>query len=440
MQKQVKYKFKDLPNAAQKHVRIFQTQQFLSWGSFGITLVVLVLLLQERGFNLYDIALITATYSGTALLLELPLGGLADGIGRKPVYILGVFADIAGLLVLLYFRSFEAAVTSYALYGFGRALSSGSLDAWYIETFNKLAPRFGTVPILAKVQFSASLGLAFGAILGGFIADYLGPKIVTYGYGIYDAALIGNLMLALVMLFFTLIFIKEERHALNVQAIKKGFANVPVILQDALHYAIGHQVISVLLMSIGLISLAFFTLETFWIPQAKPMIDSQYAVSIIGIITSVYFFSIAFGTSFAPSVVNLFNGQNAKALAFLTMVSAVFFVFLSLADNIYLFVGALFLLNSTWGAQGPPGESLFHDYIPDETRSTLLSLRSLMALLGGLIGMLVLGYVAEAYSIRTAWQFGAGVVFTAGLILLILPKRMAATAVVTDDKKADYED
>lgn len=428
------YKFKQLPKPAQRHVRIYQFQQFLSWGGFGITMVVLVLLLQERGFNLFDIALITATFSGTALLLELPLGGLADGIGRKPVYILGVIADLAALLTLLYFRSFEAALASYALYGFGRALSSGSLDAWYVETFNRLAPDFGTVPILAKIQFGASFGLAVGAVFGGFIADYFGPQLATYGYGIYDAPLLGNLFIALIMLAYTIFFIHEDRKKINMEAIKKGFANVPLIIKESLHYAVGHQIVSILLMSVGLISLTLIALETFWTPFAKPMIDSQYAVSILGIITSVYFFSIAIGTSFSPYIVKLFKGQNALTLAVLIGLSGVFIIALALSTNIYLFVIILFLLNSSWGAQGPVGESIFHQYVPNETRSTLLSLRSLMSQLGGLIGMICLGYIAEESSISTAWLVGSGILFMAGLVLLVLPKRMENTPIVGHDE------
>lgn len=428
------YRFKDLPVTAQKHVRIYQIQQFLTWSGFGITLVVLVLLLQERGFNLFDIALITATYYGTALIFELPFGGLADGIGRKPVYVLGVFADLTALLILLYFGSFNAAIVSYALYGFGRALSSGSLDAWYIEAFKRFAPHFSTVPILAKIQFSSFIGLAIGSVLGGFIADYFGPKMAQFGYGIYDAALFGNLFMALLMLSYTLIYIKEDRQDINMRAIKKGFADVPLILKQSINYAVGHQIISVLLMSIGLISLALFTLETFWVPYAKPMIESQYAVSIIGIINSMFFLALAIGSSLAPTFVNEFKGQNAMALAFLVMLSGVFLICLSLSDDIYLFAFCLFFHNLVWGAQGAPSESLFHDYIPNEIRSTLLSLRSLTGVIGGLIGMLGLGYVAEQYSISTAWQIGGFIVMLAGLMLLVLPKRMLNTSVVGLDE------
>lgn len=286
------------------------------------------------------------------------------------------------------------------------------------------------MPILAKIQFAASIGLAVGSVFGGFIADYFGPKMAQYGYGIYDAALFGNLFIALLMLFFTLIFIKEQRQDMNVLAIKKGFANIPLILKQSMNYAIGHHIISLLLWSIGLISLALFTFETFWIPFAKPMIDSPYAVSIIGIINSVFFFSLALGTSLAPMIVNIFNGQNAKALACLVGLSGGLLIGLSLSNDIYIFVVILFFHNVVWGAQGAPSESLFHDYIPDETRSTLLSLRSLLSLIGGLAGMLGLGYIAETYSIRTAWQFGGVIVIIAGLILLALPKRMAATPIV----------
>ena len=435
-----KYKFKTLPVAAQKHVRIFQIQQFLSWGGFGITLVVLVLLLQERGFNLFDIALITATYSGTALLLELPLGGLADGIGRKPVYIVSLIAEIISLIILLYFRSFEAALLSYAIYGLCRALATGTLDAWYIETFKKLAPDFGTLPILAKIQFSNQSALAIGAILGGFLADYFGPQIAQYGFGIYDAALIGNFVVVVFVLFFTLTFIKEERQPIDRAAIKAGFANVPHILKDSFHYAAKHNIVSVLLSSIGLMSVALFTLETFWIPFAKPMIDSQYAVSIIGVITSIYFFSMALGAAFTEPVVNLFRGHNAKALAFLIFISAVLLFGLSLTPNIYIFVLVLVVLNCVLGAQGAPGQSLFHDYVPNDKRSTLLSLQSVLGQLGGMFGMLGLGYVAEKYSISTAWQMGGATVIVAGLVLLVLPKRMANTAITEHNEKASDED
>ncbi|MGL1920658.1 MAG: MFS transporter [Hyphomicrobiales bacterium] len=440
MEKQVKYKLKDLPNAAQKHVRIFQIHQFFAWGALGIGMSIMVLLLQDRGFNLFDIALATAAFSAATLLLELPLGGLADGIGRKPVFMMSIFAEILSLVVLLLFYSFSAAIIAHILYGIGRALMSGTLDAWFIETFNKLAPRFGTVPILAKAQFAAATGLGVGAVSGGLLVDFLGPTLMTYGFGKFDVALISNLLVLVFVAGYTVFFIQEDRRALNKQAIMSGFENVPLIVRDSFHYASRHHVISILLLSIGLASAALFALEIFWVPYAKPLIDSQYAVSFIGIIAAVYFFSMAIGATFAEPIVNFFKGHNAKALAFIIILSGTLYIALAFTTDIYIFVAMLFILNAVLGAQGAPEQSLFHDYVPNEKRSTLLSLQSVLRQLGGLVGMLGLGFVAEKYSISTAWQLGGTLTIIAGLILLILPKRMAETAPENIYNKATDED
>lgn len=447
MEKQVKYKFSELPDAVQKHVRVFQIHQFFTWGGLGITMAIFVLLMQDRGFNLFDIAVATAVFSGTALLLELPLGGLADGLGRKPVFIMSIIAEILSLLVLLFFTSFNAALISYAFYGLGRALMSGTLDAWYIETFNKIAPRFGTLPILAKVQIAGASGLAVGAIIGGLLVDFYGTSFMKYGFGRYDIALVGNLVILCFVSVITIFAIKEDRHPLNKQAIKAGFANIPNMMRDAVHYASGHNIVSVLLVSIGLSSAALFALEMYWIPFAKPMIESQYAVSFIGLISAVYFFSMALGAGLSEPVVNIFKGHNAKAMMFFIILSGILFFALSFSPNIYVFVVLLLLLNITIGAEGAPGQSLFHDYVPDDKRSTLISLQSVVGQLGGLFGMLGLGFIAEQYSIGTAWQVGSVVVIISGLILLVLPERMANTPAASHDDdddlantKADNED
>lgn len=149
---------------------------------------------------------------------------------------------------------------------------------------------------------------------------------------------------------------------------------------------------------------------------------------------------MAIGAGLSEPVVNMFKGNNAKAMVFLGVLSGVFFIGLSLSPNIYVFVIMLLLLNTTTGAEGAPGQSLFHDYVPNDKRSTLLSLQSIVGQFGGLIGMLCLGFVAENYGISQAWQIGGVVVIIAGLILLILPKRMVNTPIVGDDDKANDED
>lgn len=60
----------------------------LRFAPTGLTITVFVLLLRERGLTLAEIGIGTAAQGLVMLFLELPSGGLADALGRKPVLVL----------------------------------------------------------------------------------------------------------------------------------------------------------------------------------------------------------------------------------------------------------------------------------------------------------------------------------------------------------------
>ena len=59
----------------------------LLWLPAGLYLVPLVLLMLERGLPVSTIAAVGIVYGLTTAVLELPTGGLADVLGRRPVLI-----------------------------------------------------------------------------------------------------------------------------------------------------------------------------------------------------------------------------------------------------------------------------------------------------------------------------------------------------------------
>ena len=68
--------------------RIYHLLLALRWIPTGLLVTVFVLLMTERGLSLAQIGVGTAAQGVTMLLLELPSGGLADSLGRKPVLVL----------------------------------------------------------------------------------------------------------------------------------------------------------------------------------------------------------------------------------------------------------------------------------------------------------------------------------------------------------------
>ena len=102
--------------------------------------------------------------------MEMPFGGLADTIGRKPVFLAAVVASVVSLALFLSTSDFHVLALSFAFIGFGRELRSGTLDAWLIETFKAAAPNVDIQPALAKAQWANAMGLAMRAVFfgGGF--------------------------------------------------------------------------------------------------------------------------------------------------------------------------------------------------------------------------------------------------------------------------------
>ena len=129
MASETAFSFAALPGSTQRHIRVFQIQQFLDRFAMGLTVAVVALALSDRGMDLFQISLLFGVYALTTTTLELPFGGLADAIGRKPVFLAAVVASVISLVLFLATRDFFVPALSFAFIGFGRALRSGTVDA-----------------------------------------------------------------------------------------------------------------------------------------------------------------------------------------------------------------------------------------------------------------------------------------------------------------------
>lgn len=419
------YKIGDLSSEAQRHSRIFRVHRFIDAASVGFFSVVIILLLQQRGFGLFDISILLAVFSGTGLVLELPLGGLADGIGRKPVFMLSVVAFLLSILTLILFDGYWPTMLSLVFMGARMALMSGTLSAWFVEKFKRLAPEFSTQPVLAKNQFASACGLAISSVLSGVIADFFGLSLFDFGIGKYEFPLIFSFVLGIIVLFYTHFFIIETTHKFNKSAIKNGFSNLGAIVSDATEYGFRNRIISTMLIGASCTALAFYTFQSFWVPFTTPMLNENYITSIIGLLTFSFFAAQAIGSMLAKPAIKVFGGNMARALAWLTFFASCALFSISFSGHIIFFAIFLIVLTVFVGATNSPYASLFHDNIPDDKRSTLLSLISLMERLGGLVGLMLIGYIAEQFSIATAFKVGAIFMFGGALLYAGLRKNIS---------------
>lgn len=390
----------------------------------GLTVAVVALALTDRGMDLFQISLLFGIYALTTLTMELPFGGLADSIGRKPVFLAAVVASLISLALFLASRDFYILALSFAFIGFGRALRSGTLDAWFVERFQAEAPDVDVQPALAKAQWANAVGLAIGAVGGGVLPDLFGSVAHSIGASIYDISYAASFAVMLGVFVFTSVAIAEAPRTNSPGALRRGFANVPSVIKDASRLALIHPTLSLLLAALALALMATNPVEVLWPTFAKPMLDAAYANTIIGALTATYFFSIAFGASLSPSISRIFKRQHAKTLAAVFACLAVGQIALALQGGIIGFVGAFILFSVFLGVSETPASSILHRCVADDQRSTMLSLRSLIQQLGAALGLVLAGTVAELYSTSTAWIIGAVFLCVAALLCWVLVKRL----------------
>ncbi|WP_092780407.1 MFS transporter [Jannaschia pohangensis] len=428
MATEIEFSSAALTPTARRHIRVFQIHQFLDRFAMGLTVAVVALALTDRGMDLFQISLLFGVYALTTLTMELPFGGLADSVGRKPVFLLAIVASLISLALFLSTSDFHVLALSFAFIGFGRALRSGTLDAWFVETFKAEAPDVDVQPALAKAQWANAVGLAVGAVVGGVLPDVLGAGAERIGFSIYDVSYAASFAVMLGVFVFTMSSIVETPRPKNGNALRQGFASVPTVIRDASLLALKHPVLAMLLASLAFFLMATNPVEVIWPTHAKPMLDEGYANTVIGVVTAIYFFAIAFGASLSPLVSRIFKRRHAMTLAATFAGLAGAQIALALQGGIVGFVAVFTLYSVILGVSETPASAILHRCVGDHQRSTMLSLRSLIQQLGAALGLVIAGAVADAYSTPIAWIVGAAFLLMAVMLTLMLVRQQAAEA------------
>ena len=426
MRTETEFSFAALNEAARRHVRVFQIHQFLDRFAMGLTVAVVALALIDRGMDLLQISLLFGVYSVTTMVAELPFGGLADTVGRKPIFLAAVGASLISLLLFLSTSEFVVLALSFAFIGFGRALRSGTLDAWFVEAFRATAPDVDVQPALARAQGANALGLGMGAVVGGLLPDIFGEVASDLGFSIYDVSYAASVCVMTGVLLFTMIAIVEAPRPGRGSALLHGFANVPGVIREASGLALRHPALSLLLAALAFFLMATNPVEVFWPTHVKPMLDGDYANTFIGIVTATYFFSIALGALLSPHVSRMVRRRHAVVLAVALAALAGLQIALAMQGGLVGFVAVFVLYSVVLGISETPASTILHSCVLDRQRSTMLSLRSLIQQSGGALGLILAGAVAELYSTPIAWMAGAAFLIIAVMLALVLARRLAA--------------
>jgi MFS transporter, DHA1 family, quinolone resistance protein len=406
------------------------------WFIVGLIIPVLTLFLLRKGFTLLQVGFAFAVYSGTTVLLELPTGGLSDSFGRKKIYLISLTLQFAGALLIIFLNNPYAVMTCFILQGAARSLSSGTMDAYFIDQFYETDPQINLQKEMARIGFFIPAALAFGSLLGGALPALL--KNLTEGpplKNIYAANYLTLAFFILLQYLFTAILIQDDHPQREKGRKLEGFRQFPVVLRTSVHYGLRHPIILLLLLAMFCWGFSVAGLEQLWQPQLKSIIKEETGTLIFGLLTFGYFAAAAIGNLLATPISTLMKEQYALVLFVSRTIMGALYLILALQQQVLIFsliYVMVFLFN---GIQGSPESALFNREIPSEKRSTLLSFASLFLQAGGILGSILSGFLADQFSIKFAWLLAAAVLTLSALLYL----RIQIIENRTRTAKASYE-
>lgn len=392
---------------AQAARRRYALISFLTWLPAGLYLPVMVVLLLDRGIGLTTVAALGVAYSATVMLLELPTGGLADVIGRRPVMIASAATSLAGLLLLGLSDSLWLLALSGVLRGVARALGSGPVEAWYVDQASADATELTRG--LSLGVMAASVALTVGTVAGALIPYGLGvslavPVLIAAGA---DA----------VRLVVTLVAMPEPKYeASTVRSILRG---VPSVIAGGVRLAVRNLALTrILMVSTGMgVTLAVIELLTpAWMAELAG--SAARGVLAYGLVAAVGFAADALGSAVSMPLLRRLGSVRAVSRSGYG-VSVLALGGMAAASAMSGFAGILgaaiayLLMFVGFGIAAGPLAQLLHSQLTAAERATVVSVQSLLLQVAGAVGAVALGYLAAATGPASAFLVAA--------VLLALP-------------------
>ena len=399
----------------------------LRWLPAGFLGPIIMLIPVSRGLSLTELGLAFSVQGLVVLALELPTGGLADSLGRRPVLILASVVSLASVAVLFVADTVALFALAALLQGIYRALDSGPLEAWYVDATHAVDPGFEIERGLSTGTAVLSVAIAVGALLsGGLVAlhpieslDPLDlPILVAFGLSIVNVAGIALLM-------------SEHRAARGRAAVADSVRAVPRTIREGLGLLRSSRVLLAIVLVELLWSVGMVGFESlFPIRLAEVVGGPDEAAALMGPVMSVAWFAAAAGAA-GITLVSRRIGVALTAAA-LRVLQGLTVVAMGLVSGPLGLLSAFLACYVIHGASNPMHSALLHRQVDAAHRTTVVSINSMAGFLSFSIGLVLLTSLAEATSLSTA-MIVAGIVCALAAPLYLPARRAERANSITPD-------
>ena len=360
------------------------------WGyafAGGFLYGVYPLFLRSRGLDQFEMNSVLACYFVVMFLTDVPTGAFADAMGRRRSFVLGCATRVAAFTTYFFAHHFLAFVVAESIDGIGTTLCNGAIDAWGVDALD--AAGFAGIKdrLFSRISQLTNFGFMAAAIIGAYVADFniaLPWMLGAAGY-LMAAVAAGYLMR------------EDHRDRKGAVRIRLGglFAQLAARVMIGLRQ--GFRSRTVLMLS-SASALTFAAWAPYWLEWPQ-LFNDRYGVGIwiVGWLYCLFTVARMIG---AEAVVRIGIGARDRGTWLAAMIfgaSALLFVAGAMAHRPTIALVSLFAMNLSAGAMQPLSQSWFNEHVEADDRATLLSFNSTFSTMGGSLGLLAAGRVADAF-------------------------------------------
>jgi MFS family permease len=415
---------------------LFALATSLIWG-------VNTLFLLDAGLDIFQVMIVNAAFSAGQVIFEVPTGVVADTIGRRVSFLIGIAVLFLSTLIYVAAWNYGWNIWSFVgaslILGLGYTFQTGAVDAWLVDALDYTGFDGHTETVFARGGMVFGTAMLFGTLAGGFIGQVnLGlPFLVRAG-------------ILVVCFFVVLVLMKDLGFAKRPLKVSNFGAETRKIFNAGVTYGWKHKVVRPLLI----ISFVWGTFMMYFFYSSQPYaleILGQDLIWVAGALTALYGLMGVVGNAFVPRLMKLHDGgrrSSASILAVCSVLGALIVLGMAIVGftvpetGSVLWFAALTVLTACFGIlfglMGPVRQAFLNAQIPSAQRATVLSLDSFFDEVGGLAGQPAFGYLARVSSIPVSYTVGAGVMALA-YPLYRRAERAAAAEATSDDSAGHVE-
>jgi MFS family permease len=340
---------------------------------------IYIAFLASRTVSKEQIGLLLTIYFVCLSISDFPTGAIADKWGRKKTYLLGVGMYGCGLVLYGTSTKFGLFAISEILLALGSAFMSGSLIAWYYSSLKKHELTEEAKSIFGLINASRTVC----GVLAGLLAYQLVSFDIAYPF------LMGGIIMFVAMGFGLVVM--EENHGNNGK--NTSFYN---IMKNALRVSIYKKNLRYLLLGDAILSFALIYYLYSW--QLLFTDELDIPARMLGILYTIGIFGSLFGNFLAGLLLKKSTSFKVSILSQSLILAA--YIGFALSQSFMFAILCVFIYNVGFGTYGPAFSIWLNEIIPDEARSSVLSLNSSLASIVAAAGSSFSGVITASYGIR----------------------------------------